>query len=220
MKPFPHESDGIRYSVCEERDLPEMNRLLAETFTREDPPAVAVGLSVEEFEAFVRLVSASAVADGLTIVARDIASGLMAGALLTEDAASPPPHGMDRLSVKTAPIFGLLSQLDARLQDEMSTTLGEVLYLFVLGVEKAFARRGIRHQLVVSCLANGAERGYSMAVTEATNRVSQHIFAKQGFRSRAEVSYADYRHDGVAVFASIAEHGGPMSMGYDIPTPD
>jgi hypothetical protein len=42
--------------------------------------------------------------------------------------------------------------------------------------------------------------------------VSQHIFGKLGFVTRAQVSYADYRRAGVAVFAWIAEHGGPMAM--------
>ena len=217
---LPNVVDGIRYSVCETRDLPEMIRLLAEVFAREDPPPVAVGLSPAEFEAAVRLFSRSAGADGLTIIARDEVSGAMAGALLNEDAAKPAPEGMDRLSDKFVPIFDLLDQLEDRVPDEDPTVPGEVLHLFMLGVDRAFARRGIGQQLVMASLANGAELGYRVAVTEAMNRVSQHIFGKSGFLSRAEVSYADYRRDGIAVFASIAEHGGPMSMRCDLPALD
>lgn len=55
-------------------------------------------------------------------------------------------------------------------------------------------------------------KGYRLAVTEATNRVSQHIFRKLGFVERAELPYRKYRRGGVPVFASIAEHGGPMAM--------
>ncbi len=70
----------IRYSVCGPSDLPAMSRLLAETFTRSDPPAVAVGLTPDEFEDFATLVSRPETTQGLTIIARDGRSGIMAGA--------------------------------------------------------------------------------------------------------------------------------------------
>ena len=193
-----------------------MGRLLAETFAQHDPPAVAVGLTSDEFEAFVNVVSQSAGTDRLTIIARDIASGAMAGALLTEDAASPSAEGIDRLSTKLDPIFDLLGQLDEKVRDERPAIPGASLHLFLLGTAQLFEGRGIAQQLVTACLANGAAMRYRTAVTEATNRVSQHIFAKLGFVARAQSSYAEYRRDGIPVFASIAEQGGPMAMIRDI----
>ena len=49
MIPF-REVDSIQYVVCELSDI-------GEVFSRYDPPAVAVGLTAMEFEAFVRLFS-------------------------------------------------------------------------------------------------------------------------------------------------------------------
>ncbi len=49
-------------------------------------------------------------------------------------------------------------------------------------------------------------------MTEATNPVSQSVFRRLGFVERARRSYAEHRFEGRAVFASIAEHGGPMLM--------
>lgn len=109
----PHEISGIRYAVCEPDDADEMARLLGETFTRHDPPAVTVGITSAEFEAFVKLFSASAGREGLTIIGRDASTGEMAGALLTEDATSSPPAGIDQMTEKFDPIFDLLGQLDA-----------------------------------------------------------------------------------------------------------
>ena len=86
----------------------------------------------------------------------------------------------------------------------------------MLGVADAFAGRGIAQELVRASLANGAQRGFRRAVTIATNPVSQHIFRKLGFAALATTSYADYRHDGKAVFASIADRGGPVAMARDI----
>ena len=136
----------------------------------------------------------------------------MAGALLAEDAASSPPDGMAGLSDKFEPIFELFGELEAQIDDPPITAPGEVLHLFLLGVDERFAGRGIGQQLVEVALANGADSDFRVAVAEATNRTSQHIFAKLGFACRAAVAYADYRRDGIPVFRSIADHGGPMAM--------
>jgi len=203
---------GIEYSVCGPEDTPDMSRLLAESFTQHDPPAVAVGLTPDEFEAFVDLWSPAAGVDGLTIVARDVATRKLAGALLTDDAASPPPEGLDAVSEKFEPILDLLGQIDAEYRNERTIEEGQYLHLFLLGVAEQFSRRMIGQHLVAACLANGAIKGYSSAVTEATNPVSQHIFGRLGFKKRAERSYGEYRLDGAPVFASISKHGGPMTM--------
>jgi ribosomal protein S18 acetylase RimI-like enzyme len=136
----------------------------------------------------------------------------MAGALLTDDAAAPPPQGLEGLSEKLDPIFDLLGQIDTDYRDRRTILSGQYLHLFLLGVAEQFTRRGIGRELVAACLQNGTAKGYTSAVTEGTNLVSQHIFRELGFRKQAERSYGEYRFGGSAVFASIAEHGGPMTM--------
>ena len=214
----PQVISGIEYSVCRSEDTTEMGRLLAENFTRHDPPAIAVGLTPDEFEAFVAPWSPTAGEAGLTIVARDVATGQLAGALLTDDAASPPPPGLDAISAKFHPILDLLDQIDSEYRNGRTIDPGQYLHLFLLGVAEEFTGRKIGQRLVEVCLANGAKKGYAVALTEATNPVSQHIFGQLGFEKRAERSYAGYRLDGEPVFASIAEHGGPMTMDRIIPT--
>jgi ribosomal protein S18 acetylase RimI-like enzyme len=207
---------SLLFEVCRPSDVPEMCRVLAETFARNDPPAVAVGLTAAEFEAFVRLVSASEITRALTIVARHAASGRLAGAMLAEDAASPPPERMTELSPKFDPIFDLFGLLETQLAEPPADTPGDVLHLFLLGVDDRFAGRGVGQRLVREALDNGIAKGYRTAVAEATNLGSQHIFSKLGFTTRAQTSYAAYRRDGVPVFASIADQGGPMSMIRDL----
>ena len=51
-----------------------------------------------------------------------------------------------------------------------------------------------------------------MAVTEATNPTSQHIFRKQGFVERVHRLYKTHEYDGRKPFASIAGYGGPILM--------
>lgn len=200
----------IRFEVCRAHDIDEIVAMLAEVFTAADPPAVAVGLTPDEFAALVELYRLRIAQGGLTIIARAIDSGEMAGALLSEDSAAAFPAGVERLSPKFEPIFDILSQLDAAHRIGRRELPGEALHLFLLGVRERYARRGVAQRLVTEALALGRERGYRLAVTEATNLVSQHVFRKLDFVERVRRSYKDYRLRGEAVFDGIAAHGGPI----------
>jgi ribosomal protein S18 acetylase RimI-like enzyme len=202
---------GITYGVAEESDLEDMVQLLGTVFSRHDPPAVATGLTPAEFEEFVRLLCPAIAIGGVSIVGRDD-TGQLAGALLTEDSASSLPNGMDRLSKKFEPIFDILGQLDADYRLGKPAVPGESLHLFLLGVDDAFVGRGVAQQLVGVCVENGMRKGYTVAVTEATNNVSQHIFRKLGFIDRVQRSYRDHRYQGRSFFAAIHEHIGPVLM--------
>jgi hypothetical protein len=103
---------SIEYDVYDAEDADGMARLLGEVFSRKDPPAVAVGLTPSEFEAFVQLFCPKAAVEGLTVVARHAGTRELVGALLTEDSASALPDGMDQLNPKFEPIFDILGQLD------------------------------------------------------------------------------------------------------------
>jgi len=202
----------IEYSVYSDQDESAMALLLAETFTRRDPPAVAVGLTSPEFEAFVRMWCPKAAAELLTVIARYSDTGELAGALLAEDSASEPPDEVPSLSPKFEPIFDILGQLDTEYRANRTLRPGESIHLFLLGVAESAAGRGVAQELVAACLAQGISRGYRLAITEATNPVSQHIFRKLGFAERVRRSYAAHRFQGHAVFAAIGEQGGPILM--------
>ena len=206
---------GIQYSVCTPAELSELIGLLSRTFAANDPPAVALGLTAEDLQVYLSTYSATAGDDGLTVLARDPESGDMAGALLAFDTTADPGSAYE-LSSRFEPIMDIFSRLETQVAPSLPTDPGEALSLLMLGVADAFARRGIAQELVRYCLAIGSQRGYRRALTIATNPVSQHIFGKLGFTTVATTSYADYRRDGVAVFASIADQGGPMLMTCDI----
>ena len=69
----------IEYEVYTARDAEAMVALLSEAFTQREPLAQAVGATGPEFEAFVRLLCPKASQEGLTIVARHLKSGNLAG---------------------------------------------------------------------------------------------------------------------------------------------
>lgn len=202
----------IECGLFQSSDAADVVHLLARTFSAGEPPAIAMGLTPADLERFVGLLCQRAAADGLTIVARSLETKQIAGVLLTDDFAVPPDLATSEISDKFLPILAMLDSLDEQYQQSRSIVPGQSLHLFMLAVDEHFAGRGIATQLVTACLANGRRKGYTHAVTEATGRVSQHVFRKLGFVERARVSYQDYRYDGRAVFASIRDHEAAILM--------
>jgi ribosomal protein S18 acetylase RimI-like enzyme len=193
----------IEYGLLQYTEFSAMASLLAEAFSLYDPPAVAVGLSSPQIERLVSAFLPKALLEQLTVVAREVSTGDLVGALLVEDFGTPPPEGLEELAPGFAPIGALLEGLDGQYRATRSIVPGTHLHLFMLGVAHRALGRGIARHLITTCLANGKVRGYSLAVTEATGSVSQHVFCKLGFREILSAAYKDFVFNGQRVFSSI-----------------
>ncbi len=204
--------EPVDYDVAKPFDAEEIVRLLATVFSESEPPTVAMGLSFQDLEQFLQLFTPRAIADGLTVVARSRDTRNLAGTLLTDDFASPPALDLNQISAKFLPIFSMLQTLDERFRTGKTISAGEYLHLFMLGVDGRFAGCGIGQGLVKACLDNGFRKGYRIALTEATGRISQRVFRKQGFVDRFSVSYRDFRFEDKNVFASIQAHENATLM--------
>lgn len=202
----------VDYDVAKPSDSDDTVRLLAKVFSESDPPAVAMTVSFADMRQFLQLIVPRIIADGLTVIARSRDTRMPAGVLLTEDFASPPMLDASLINSKLLPILAMLERLDEQFRRGRTISTGEYLHLFMLGVDEQFAGRGVGQGLVESCVDNGSRKGYRMALTEATGRVSQHIFRKSGFVDRFNVSYRDFVYEQKAVFASIREHDVAMLM--------
>lgn len=202
--------------VASSTDANEIIRLLASVFSASEPPALAMGLSCADLEEFLRIIVPQIISCDLTIVARDRETQALAGVALTDDFASPPAFDSGQISPKFLPIFAMLDSLDARFRGEIPISLGECIHLFMLAVEGNFAGRGIGGALVRVCLENARQKGYRVACTEATGKISQHIFRKNGFTDRFAIAYADFLHDGRAPFSSIHQHGAAILLSRSI----
>jgi ribosomal protein S18 acetylase RimI-like enzyme len=209
---LPSEPGGIRYATCSADEAEDVASLIGRAFAERDPLALAVGLSPDEIAVFVRSVIRSSLVRDLTLVAREVDSGSLAGVVLGEDAAGPPPDPDVPLSPRFGPLAALFDELAAGQPTWHPESSGRVVHIAMLAVDTVFSGRGIGQQLVETCLLNAAGRGFDQAITEATGTASQHIFRKLGFETVAEQVYADFRLDGATPFATIAEQGGIRAM--------
>ena len=208
---MPGNNELLDYVVAKPPDADEVVRLLSKAFSEAEPPAVAMALSFGEMKQFLHSIVPTIIRFGLTIICRSD-TGQMAGVLLTDDFASPAPINISKISAKFLPILAMLELLDEQFWDGRTVRVGEFLHLFMLGVDKQFAGRGIAQGLVDSCIENGRRKRFRTAVTEATGKVSQHVFLKNGFADRFSVSYRDFKYENEPVFASIRDHEKAILM--------
>jgi ribosomal protein S18 acetylase RimI-like enzyme len=205
------QSPAIEYTVFSPSDTEKVAALLAHSFSSREPIALAVGITAAEFAAFVRLQLYSAETQALTVIARRSDTGEMVGALLAEDGASDSGAELDKLGEKFAMVGSILGRL-VETYGNTPPAPGEMLHLFLLGVSLRAEGLRVGQQLVAACIANAASKGYRRASAECTGRVSQHVFRKLGFEDRGMIDYVDHEFNGRRIFASIAEHGGPILM--------
>jgi ribosomal protein S18 acetylase RimI-like enzyme len=202
----------VDYDVAKPSDSDDIVRLLANVFSESEPPAVAMALSFHDMEQFLQLVVPRVIPAGLTVLSRSQDPGQLAGVLLTDDFALPPDFDLSQISSKFLPILSMLGTLDEQFRRGRAVSPGEYLHLFMLGVDRQFAGHGIGKGLVKACLGIGLRRGYRTALTEATGRVSQHIFRSSGFADRFSVAYQNFVYQNKVVFASIREHESAVLM--------
>ena len=213
------DAHDVQYGLVEPVDVAEMVELLADVFSRFEPPAVAAGLTIDELRGIVSLFGQRATEDALTIVARAVTSGRLIGAMLTEDFASAPPEGIDEIADHFHPIAAMLDGLDAQFRERNRILPGQILHLYMLGVAEGFGGRGIARNLIRLALENGRRKGYRKAVTEATGNVSQHIFRGLGFEERFRTAYKEFSYHGRRSFDAILEHEAVILMEKNLDSP-
>jgi hypothetical protein len=204
--------EPVRYDVAHSSDAEGIVRLIASAFSRFEPLAQAVGLSVADMEEFLQPLMPAAIAQGLTIVARRKGSIELAGALLSDDLASPLPVDPSRISRRFSPIIALLERLEDFYGGGSDAAPGQCLHMFMLAVDERLKGGGIGQGLVEASLDNGSRKGFRTTVAETTAAASQHIFRALGFAERFHIVYRDFVHDGRAVFGSIQDPPSAILM--------
>ena len=206
------EANNITYEPLSINLLEQTALVVGQSFSGFDPMAVAQELSVQDFYEYITLLGEWLAQAGLSVIAKNKESGQVIGALITADFASEPPLEVEKISDKFAPVFYLLESLDNSYKQDKQIELHEYLHLYMLAVAPEHRGKGIAQTLVSTTLEHGIKQGYKVAVTEAANQISQHVFRKTGFTSRCEISYGQFTYNGDSIFEAISDEGGTLLM--------
>jgi GNAT superfamily N-acetyltransferase len=196
------EKDGIRYTAL----------LVASVFTDgAEPVTRALGVGFRDFDRCVRLLLPKFDREGLSVVARDSATGLVVGAQMNDDMGTEIPD-LSAACEGLSPALALLDELDRRYFGGHAVAPNHCAHFFFTAVSARYRGHQIASQLLELSLAIALNKGYRKAVAEATGLVSQTILRRAGFESCVEIPYLEFVHEGRRPFQGIKDHPSALLM--------
>ncbi len=202
----------IHMRVAREEDLDEMATLVADVFSRRDPPAVVSRFSASKIKSLVLIFGKKSISEKLSIVAVSATTGAIVGAVMAHDFGTEVPGEIEQIGLESEPVIAMIDELEDFYRSSNEIIPGKFLHVFMIAVHDDWSQKGIAQQLIQSCLKNGSKLGYEIAFSEAANRVSQHISAKAGFEETRVSTYEDFEFQGRKPFETISDEVGYILM--------
>lgn len=204
----------VVFEVVGQDNWQDAAELVARVFARDEPLVRFLGITEQEMLQFTLQYYPKIATEGLSIIARDVASRAVVGARISEDLAIEPPDDLiTELSPKFDPLFACLEQVGAAYFDQYRPQPGECAHMFMVAVADGYTNMGIAPRMNRLFFDLARERGFRRLVTEPTGNISQHVLRdKMGFNVLARLAYRDFEFDGRKVFAGIEGHEYAMLM--------
>jgi ribosomal protein S18 acetylase RimI-like enzyme len=193
----------ILFQTMQHRDIEETAACISQVFSSFEPIAKALKISVSEFDRLAIPVCQKAADAKLSIVAKDPNTREIVGFIISEDFMTndtDPPEGIDN---KFEAVFSFLSDLEENYRSGHPVKAGEVLHIFMLGVQEKYTNRHIATKLVKENLNLAKHHNFEIAIADATGVGSQHIFRSLGFTEEFAIEYKSYKFQGKQIFSSL-----------------
>lgn len=184
-------------------DLEQVIHCLSHAFTQETM-SKALDINANSYIYLAEIVCQKAIKDQLSLVAKDEKSGDVIGFSILEDFVTELPN-LDSVDARFLPIMNLLGELDDWYKSNYKVKCGEILHLFMTGVDEQYRGQGIAHKLMEEVFNLAKDNGYRSIIAECTGAITQHIRAKYGFQAIKEIEYKTYLYNGELVFKGIHE---------------
>jgi len=173
-------------------------------FPEGETMASRLGIRPEEYLPFTQLVCETAVADKLSWLALDESENVL-GFCIAEPMCKAPRYSDLELGPKFSALFALLEELDNRYLSTTSADSREIFHLYMLGVLPTFSGNGMGRELLRRSLNFAREKGFTLAIAEATGTRSQNLCQSLGFKTKASVAYDSFFFDSTRPFRDIKE---------------
>ena len=194
---------ALSYTILQNKDLEATVSVITEAFRGGEPLNRANDIPEKIWAESCRQVCQKVVKDQLSVVARDSRENRVVGAAICGDWTTPKPDTR-ALHPRFAVTSALLGELGKQYRPMIPPSPKHYLYIIFLAVAHNHNGHGIGTGLVAKALGNARAGGFKIALCEATNRRSQHVFRnKCGFTDRFSISYASWEYEGEKVFESI-----------------
>ena len=187
-------------TLCAE-DAEQTIDCMSDVFCRE-PMTQSMQITPAIYRPFAEIICRRAIADGLSVVAKENGHPDVLGFCIAEDFVRDAPD-LSGIDARFRPILGLLAEMDNRYKARHAVKEGQLCHLFMLGIRQQYAGLGIARQISDANIELAKQKGYRGLILEATGKVSQHIARKSGFEEVDQIEYQSYTYDGQKVFQHL-----------------
>jgi ribosomal protein S18 acetylase RimI-like enzyme len=184
-------------------DLEQTIECVSRNFTQETM-SKALGINRNSYMPFAEIVCQKAIEEQLSLVAKDEESEDIIGFSILEDCVAEFPD-LDGIDPQFIPIMNLLGELGDWHKSNYQVQSGDILHLFMTGVDEQYRRQGIASQLLEATISQAKSNNYNSVIAECTGAITQNITTKYGFKAIKEIDYKSYIYNGELVFKDINE---------------
>ena len=188
-------------SLLRAEDAEQTIDCMSDVFCRE-PMTRSMQITPAIYRPFAEIICQRAVADGLSVVAKERGRPDVLGFCIAEDFHRDAPD-LSGIDARFRPILELLAELDDRYKARHAVKEGEICHLFMLGIRQQYAGQGIARQISDANIELVQQKGFRGLILEATGMISQHIARKSGFEEVDQIEYQSYSYQGQKVFQHL-----------------
>ncbi len=213
---FIDANNEILFQTMKTSDIEETATCISQVFSSCETTTKALKISFNEFYQFALPVCQKAANEKISIIAKDRKTGEIVGFIISEDFTAIEPDPPKDIDDKFEAVFSLLSKLEENYRICHPVKAGQVLHIFMLGVQEKYTKRHIATTLVKENLNLAKHHNFEIAIAEATGVVSQQIFRNLGFTEEFAIEYKSYKFNGKPSFSSIENPANCLLMSCQI----
>lgn len=176
-------------------------------------------MTLPEMDDFVRPQWDNILRDDLTLVA-EAPNRRTAGCSMALDFATSPPPALQEVVANSKHYMAVMSLID-HLEDHYVRLQGfkkedfphnHTVHMFMLATQPEFRNQGIASTLRAAALQHYKRKGYSFAMSEASNAFTQRICNKFGFKTHLTIAYEDWFPEGSPYRKQVADGHASMKL--------
>ena len=145
---FIDNNNEILFQTMQPSDIEETATCISQVFSSFEPIAKALKISFNEFYRLAVPVCQKAADEEISIIAKDRKTGEVVGFIISEDFMTINPDSLEGMDNKFESVFSLLSELEKNYRSCHPVKAGQILHIFMLGVQEKYTKRHIATNIV------------------------------------------------------------------------
>jgi predicted N-acetyltransferase YhbS len=197
----------LNYSLIPPERADEVAELLLNSFFREEPLGIALGLPLSQVSRWLPAYVADTIKQNVSFMAVDPETdkivGVSVNVIKSKDANNLSM--MDYLDSSLEPIMCQIARFLGHLNKEVGTpnNAEKIMMILFLNVESHYGGRGIAQELTKKSEDYAVSIGVNSFQVDTTSEFSYKVYKKLGYETLQEEKFSDFEDEGVKVMENV-----------------